>query len=95
MELYNDNNASPTVYKSFAEQLEEGIEKSKQEGIEQGIKQGRDLKSQEMAIKMIYMNLDLELIAEATGLSLEKVHELREENPSSSLPISKRKELES
>lgn len=77
MELYNNGNASPTVYKSFAEQLEEDIEKIKQEGIEQG----KGLKSQETAIKMLRMGLDLELISEVTGLALEKLHELREGNP--------------
>lgn len=74
MELYNDDNASPTVYKSFAEQLdqmEEKVEKSKQEGI--------DLNKQETAIRMLRMGLDLELISEVTGLSLEKLRELRED----------------
>lgn len=78
MELYNDSNASPTVYKSFAEQLdqmEEKVEQSKQEGI--------DLNKQETAVKMLRMRLDLGIISEVTGLSLERLHELREANASS------------
>lgn len=74
MELYNDENASPTVYKSFAEQLdqmEEKVEKSKQEGI--------DLNKQETAIRMLRMRLDLELISEATGLPFEKLQMLEKE----------------
>ena len=55
---------------------EEGIEEGRIEGIEEGSKQ----KAYEIAKKLLYLNIALEDISKATGLSEEEIEELREEN---------------
>lgn len=61
MELYNKENASPTVIHSFREELERGIEQSVQ------------LEKKNIAKKLILQNMPLETIVEVTGLSLEEI----------------------
>ncbi len=73
MGLYNEENASPTVANSFAEQLDRGIA----QGLERGLEQGIDLGVEKTASKMLQMGLDLQIIVEATGLSLEKLQALK------------------
>ena len=68
MELYNEKNASPTVYNSFAEQLDRGIE----QGIEQGMKN--------VAKKMIAKGKSDEEIRNFTDLSLAEIEMLRAED---------------
>lgn len=68
MELYNEENVSPTIYNSFAEQFDRGIAK----GIEQG--------SKNIAKKLIDEKMPLEKIADITGLSLDEVKAIEEEN---------------
>ena len=71
--LYNKENASPTVANSFAEQLDRGIA----QGLERGLEQGIDLGVEKTASKMLQMGLDLQIIVEATGWSLEKLQALK------------------
>ncbi len=64
MELYNKENTSPTVFNSFAEQLDRGIA--------QGLEQGIDLGVEKTASKILQMGLDLQMIVEATGCRWKK-----------------------
>jgi predicted transposase/invertase (TIGR01784 family) len=54
----------------------------REEGIEQGISQGAELTKIETAKNMIQKHLAVELIAECTGLPLEKIQELHKQQNS-------------
>lgn len=76
MELFNEDNASPTVANSFAERLDlmearldRELEKGMEKGIEQGVKQ--------VAIKMIEKGRSNEEIMIFTDLTLEQIETLR------------------
>ena len=58
------------------EGLERGIEKGIQEGIEKGIQEGR--REEQIAIARSFKNagIDIKIISENTGLSIEEVSEL-------------------
>ena len=73
MELYNKENASPTILNAFDLELEKGIEK----GIEQGIEKGIEFEKRDITKKLILKNMALETIAEITELTLEQVKEIR------------------
>ena len=49
-------------------------------GYEEGIEEGSKQKAYEIAKKLLYLNIALEDISKATGLSEEEIEELREEN---------------
>ncbi len=59
---------------AYAEEKAEetGIEK----GIEKGIEQGIEKNTRETALKMIKSGLDIKLIANITGLSVEEIEKL-------------------
>lgn len=61
MELYNEENAPPTVYNSFADQLDRGIE------------QGILLEKQNIAKKLFAEKVPLEMIAHVTDLSVDEL----------------------
>lgn len=65
MELYNKENASPTIMNAFDLELEKGIER----GLEQGI----EFEKRDITKKLILKNMALETIVEVTGLTLEEV----------------------
>lgn len=68
-----DEEAKLEDAKYFAEK--EGVAK----GIEQGIEQGEKKKQQEIALKMLQKNMDLESIAEFTELTLDEINKLKEQ----------------
>ena len=59
---------------------EEAREIGRTEGKAQGLKEGALNKAVETAKKMIKKCIDLNTISECTGLSLEEVNRLKEEN---------------
>ena len=63
------------------EGIEEGIKKGKleglKEGIEEGIKKGKLAEQISMAKAMKSKNMDINLISEITGLTIEEVRNLR------------------
>ena len=73
------------VYMTFEEMVEErfnegksvGLEEGRAEGIEEGKEEGREEKAIETAKNFLKNGISPELIAKCTGLSLEKVLELR------------------
>ena len=60
--------------KEFEKGIVKGIEKGIMKGIEKGIEKGRE----EDAIKMLKRNFDFVLIQDITGLSFEKIQELKD-----------------
>lgn len=55
--------------------LEEGLVRGREEGREEG----RDERNKEVAINLLQLGTPCEVVAKATGLSLEKVTKLKEE----------------
>ena len=56
------------------EGIEKGLEKGRKEGIEKGIEKGKI----EVVKKSIQKGLDNEIIADITGLTIEKIELIRE-----------------
>ncbi|MEK5038033.1 Rpn family recombination-promoting nuclease/putative transposase [Sporosarcina sp. FSL K6-3457] len=65
MELYNKENASPTILNAFDLELEKGIER------------GIEFEKRDITKKLILKNMALETIAEITELTLEQVKEIQ------------------
>ncbi len=59
---------------------EEGIEEGRIEGRAEGIEKGSKQKAYEIAKKLLYLNIALEDISKATGLSIEEIEKLRKES---------------
>ncbi|MEO1134931.1 MAG: hypothetical protein AAFX40_19805, partial [Cyanobacteria bacterium J06639_1] len=60
--------------------LQQGIERGMQQGIEQGLQRGELQAARAIARNLLTTNLSDAQIAEATGLSVEQIRELRETN---------------
>ena len=62
--------------------LEEGLAKGRvigrAEGLEEGLSKGREERNLEVAINLLQLGTPCEIVAKATGLSLEKVTKLKE-----------------
>ena len=56
-------------------QLEYAKKKGREEGLEKGLKQGR----REIAVNLLRINLPVQTICEATGLSAEEITKLQSE----------------
>ena len=61
--------------KGRAEGLEEGLVK----GREEGLSKGREERNLEVAINLLRLGTPCEIVAKATGLSMEEVAKLKEE----------------
>ena len=59
------------------EGIKEGVEKGKLEGIKEGIETGEKNKTISMAKNMKSKNIDINLISEITGLSIEEIRKLK------------------
>jgi len=55
--------------------IKEGIEKGIKEGIEKGIEKGMIL----VAKNMLKLNIDIDTICKSTGLSIDKIEEIKRE----------------
>ena len=68
----------------YAEGLQEGIKEGIQEGIKKGIQegmqQGTTQKETEFVLSMLKKNFDINLISEITGLSIEKIKNIKFSN---------------
>jgi predicted transposase/invertase (TIGR01784 family) len=63
----------------FEKRFIQGIEKGREEGREEGVEQGRQEERINLALNLLKTtNLSLELIAQSTTLSLEKIRALSE-----------------
>lgn len=56
--------------------IEEGIQKGIQEGIQKGIEEGQEKSKVETARNFLEKKIDISIISECTGLSLEKLEEI-------------------
>ena len=59
--------------------LEEGLAKGRAEGLVKGREEGREERNTEVAINLLRLGTPCEIVAKATGLSLEEVAKLKEE----------------
>ncbi len=59
--------------------LEEGLAKGRAEGLVKGREEGREERNMEVAINLLQLGTPCEIVAKATGLSLEEVVKLKEE----------------
>ena len=59
---------------------EEGRKKGREEGIAEGIAKGEYKKQVEIAVNLLKSNLDLHIISESTGLTIEEIKELKNRN---------------
>ena len=55
------------------------IEYAKETGLEEGLEKGRADAKQQIAINLLQLGTPCEIVAKATGLSLEEVAKLKEE----------------
>ncbi|MFD1928818.1 Rpn family recombination-promoting nuclease/putative transposase [Sporosarcina siberiensis] len=86
MELYNKENAPPTIMNAFDLEFEKGLEKGVEKGLERGLEQGLEkgkivgkmIERHAIAQKLILEKLPLEMVSTATGLTLEEVKEIQE-----------------
>ena len=58
--------------------LEEGLAKGRAEGLVKGLARGREERNLEVAINFLQLGTPCEIVAKATGLSLEEVAKLKE-----------------
>ncbi|MBM6726584.1 hypothetical protein H5977_05405 [Megamonas funiformis] len=62
-----------TILYNRQEGLKEGLEK----GLKKGLKKGAEDKAIEIALKMLENGSDVNFIADVTGLSIEKINEIK------------------
>ena len=71
------------IEKGREEGLQEGVEKGREEGREEGRMEGREQgiekRSREIAVNLLRINLPIQTICEATGLSAEEITKLQGE----------------
>ena len=60
--------------------LKAGLEQGLQQGLQQGLEQGKRENSIEIAKNLKKLGLELDKISTATGLSIEKLNEILEED---------------
>ena len=61
--------------------LEEGLAKGRAEGLVKGREEGREERNLEVAINLLQLGTPCEIVAKATGLSVENVTKLKEQEP--------------
>ena len=59
------------------EAKKDGLQQGIQEGIEQGIEQGQQKRNVEIAKNMLLKNIDIKIISEVTGLTIQKIDDLK------------------
>ena len=69
--------------KGREEGLEEGLAKGRAEGREEGLEKGREERNLEVAINFLQLGTPCEIVAKATGLSVEEVTKLKEKEQDS------------
>ena len=63
--------------KGIEQGIEQGIEKGIKQGIKQGIEQGSNNKAIEIAKNLLTKNIDIKIISESTGLSIDEIKKLK------------------
>ena len=62
---------------SLEEGLAKGRVKGREEGLEEGLAKGREERNMEVVINLLQLGTPCEIVAKATGLSLEEVTKLK------------------
>ena len=75
--LVNDLNRAENIEKGIKEGLEQGIKKGIKKGKMEGLKEGKKEKSIEVAKNMLKLNIDINIISQSTGLSVEEINKLK------------------
>lgn len=70
-------NLSAAYLQKQQEWKEEGRQEGHQEGHQEGRREGRSERQQEVAIALLQAGVSLDLIAQATGISIESLQSLR------------------
>ena len=68
-----------TTARDTHNQIEYAKEITREEGLEEGLEKGREERNLEVAINFLQLGTPCEIVAKATGLSLEEVTKLKEE----------------
>ena len=76
-ELAKNIDINEAKNEGISEGLEKGIIQGREEGISEGVSKGERAKSIDIARNMINMNIDLETISKATGLSIEEIQNIK------------------
>ena len=66
--------------KGMKKGIKEGIKEGRKEGREEGIKEGREEVINSTASKMLKKDMEVDLISELTGLSIDEIIKLKESN---------------
>ncbi|WP_339254342.1 hypothetical protein NSQ43_07315 [Sporosarcina sp. FSL W8-0480] len=74
MELYNKENASPTIKNAFDLEWERGVQQGLEQGLEKGLEQG----VKKVVLEMLRKGTPTEFIAEVTHLEKEEIEKMRE-----------------
>ena len=64
------------IQENYDMTMETAIDEAREEGLEQGIERGRHEGQLELIRKMLSKGLSLEVVSDATGLSLEELEAL-------------------
>ena len=68
-----------TTARDTHNQIEYAKEIAHEEGLEEGLAKGREERNTEVAINLLHLGTPCEIVAKATGLSMEEVAKLKEE----------------
>ena len=71
--LANDLNRAENIEKGKEEGLKEGIKKGKEEGL----KEGQKIEKFEIAKNMLKLHIDVNIISQSTGLTVDEIRELK------------------
>ena len=74
MELYNKENASPTIKNVFDLEWEKGVQQGQEQGLQQGLQQG----VKNVVMEMLKKGTPTEFIAEVTHLEIGEIEKMRE-----------------
>ncbi len=70
-----------TTARDTHNQIEYAKEIGLEEGLAKGREEGREERNMEVAINLLQLGTPCEIVAKATGLSLEEVAKLKEQEP--------------
>ena len=73
------------ISQGISQGIAQGLQQGISQGIQQGISQGAQQKAIETAKNLLSMSLSIENIAKATGISLDAIQKLAEEQKSTDI----------
>jgi len=77
-----DIEKTPFYKMGMREGLQEGIQKGLQKGLQEGLQEGISKGIKKVALSMLKLNVDINIIQATTGLSLEELEKLKKANNS-------------